>query len=327
MTVTAVEPQAEVPATPPNEVVGRSPGAIAWARFRRDRLSLVAGILSVLILLAAFSAPLVVALVGVDPLTLYKDTLTDTGLPVGSLGGISWSHPFGVEPGTGRDLFARLVYGSRISLSVAAITTFLTVVIGLVIGVISGYVGGFVDAATGRIIDFLLAFPGFFFLIAMSAAAIQRIEATGLLQGNAARLFYLVAVLTFFGWTYLARLIRGQVLSLREREFVQAAEALGAPRRRIIFKELIPNLWAPVIVYVSLTLPGYLAAEAALSFLGIGVQPPAATWGSILSDSLQYIQQIPSFFLIPGGLLFFVVLCFNLLGDGIRDALDPKGGR
>jgi ABC-type dipeptide/oligopeptide/nickel transport system permease subunit len=192
------------------------------------------------------------------------------------------------------------------------------------IGVIAGYYRGRVDSVLGRFTDFLLAFPSFFMIIALSAPMIARIERSGIARDNAARVIYLILILAIFGWPYFSRIMRSQVLSLRERDFILASRALGASQGRIIFKELLPNLWTPVIVYTSLALPGFLAAEAVFSYLGIGVQPPSATWGLLISDSIKYVINEPTYFLIPSLSLILVVLSFNLLGDAIRDALDPK---
>jgi ABC-type dipeptide/oligopeptide/nickel transport system permease subunit len=242
-------------------------------------------------------------------------------------GGISWQHPLGLTPGIGRDLLANLLYGSRISFTVAILTTSLTLFIGLIVGIVGGYFRGRVDNYLGRFTDFLLAFPAFFMIVALSEPMVARIQETGIAQGNSARVIFLIFFLSFFGWPGFSRLVRSQVLSLRERDFVTAAQAMGASRRRIIFKELIPNLWAPVIVVVSLSLPGYLAAEAVFSFLGIGIQAPATTWGILLDNSRRYVTVYPNFFLITAGSLVLVVLAFNLVGDALRDALDPRSER
>lgn len=372
-------------------IVGRSPGELAWRRFKRDKVGVFALIVSLMFLaLSALAVP-IVRLLGLNPYTFNQSLIDPSSQnPLGGFGGVSWAHPFGLEPGLGRDVFSRIILGSQWSFSVAFITTFLTLGTGLVIGVTTGYLGGTFDSAVGRVIDFLMAFPGFFMIIALSEPAVQRLESLPfiktlydgrgltskmLVMGTGAalavvstllvlavlrknrsrtvvlaaitafvafgfatsfslidpwftsshvRVFALVAFLAFFGWLYFARLIRSQVLSLRERDFVTAARALGAPDRRIVFKELIPNLWPPVIVFASNALPGYLSAEAAFSYLGIGVQQPESTWGTILEQSQQFWQTNPVFFIFPGALLFIVVLAFNLVGDAVRDALDPK---
>jgi peptide/nickel transport system permease protein len=273
---------------------------------------------------AAVFAPVVAWLVNVNPNERDTAALTARGETIGRFGGMSWNHPLGVEPGIGYDILARLIYGARISFLVAAIATLASISIGLLIGLLSGYFRGRTDSVLGRFTDFLLAFPAFFMIIALSAPMISRIEKSGLARDNSARVLYLILVLALFGWPYFSRIMRSQVLSLRERDFVLASRALGASHARIIFKELLPNLWTPVIVYLSLALPGYLAAEAVYSYLGIGVQPPAATWGLLISDSIKYIISEPTYFVIPSLSLILVVLSFNLLGDAVRDALDPK---
>jgi peptide/nickel transport system permease protein len=210
---------------------------------------------------------------------------------------------------------------------VAILTTSLTLFIGLVVGIVGGYFRGRVDDYVGRFTDFLLAFPAFFMIVALSEPMVARIQEAGIAQGNGARIIFLIFFLSFFGWPGFSRLVRSQVLSLRERDFVTAAQAMGASRRRIVFKELMPNLWAPVIVVVSLSLPGYLAAEAVFSFLGIGIQAPATTWGILLDNSRRFVTVYPNFFLITAGSLVLVVLAFNLVGDALRDALDPRSER
>ncbi|NDA89200.1 MAG: ABC transporter permease [Actinobacteria bacterium] len=224
-------------------------------------------------------------------------------------------------------MLANLLYGSRISFMVAILTTSLTLFIGLIVGIVGGYFRGRIDDYLGRFTDFLLAFPAFFMIVALSEPMVARIQETGIAQGNSARIIFLIFFLSFFGWPGFSRLIRSQVLSLRERDFVTAAQAMGASRRRIVFKELMPNLWAPVIVVVSLSLPGYLAAEAVFSFLGIGIQAPATTWGILLDNSRRFVTVYPNFFLITAGSLVLVVLAFNLVGDALRDALDPRSER
>ena len=305
-------------------ISGRSPRQIAWSRFKRNKVGMVAAGISIFLLSMSLFAPIVCRILGINPTDLNLENLDSSGIPRGPDAGFSMQHPLGLIPGTGRDLLAQLLYGSRISFMVAIITTFATVAIGLMIGIASGYYRGRVDSVVGRFTDFLLSFPSFFMIIALSVPMIQRIEKSGIARDNGARILYLILILSFFGWPYFSRIIRSQVLSLRERDYIVAARALGATNRRIIFKELLPNLWTPVIVYVSLALPGYLAAEAVFSYLGVGVQPPAATWGLIIADSTKYILNEPTYFFVPAVSLILVVLSFNLLGDAIRDALDPK---
>jgi len=248
-------------------------------------------------------------------------------MPIGAWGGISWAHPLGVEPGTGRDVFALALYGARTSFIVAIIATAGTISLGMLIGIATGYFKGRVDSSVGRFSDFLMSFPGTFMIIALSLPMVQRVEATGLAHGNAARVVVLVLFLVFFGWTGFYRLIRSQAMSMRERDFVMAAQAMGASSWRIIVKELLPNLWPTAIVFVSLSLPAYIAAEATFSFLGVGVQAPDATFGLILSDGVGYWRDDPAYLLLPCLILILIVLALNLLGDAIRDALDPKANR
>jgi peptide/nickel transport system permease protein len=275
---------------------------------------------------AAF-APVICAVLGISPYALDGDALNDYGLPKGAFGGISTEHWLGVEPGTGRDIFARLIYGARASLLVGILATFLTTAIGLVIGVFAGYKRGWADSIIGRFMDLTLAFPSFLLIIALTRPFTQRLESLGVPEGNPARMTYIILVLATFGWVYVARVVRGQTLTLREREFVEAAKASGATTRHIIFKQLLPNLWAPVIVIVSLSLPGYVATESTLSFLGLGLMQPAASWGVMLGDSVRYYRADPTYLFIPGVALVVLVMAFNLVGDAIRDALDPKTDR
>ncbi len=309
------------------EIVSRSPRQIAWRKFRRNKVGMVAAGVSATILLLSIFAPVVCKILGIDPDELNLELIDSSGVPIPPNGGISWEHPLGLTPGIGRDLLANLLYGSRISFTVAFLTTSVTLFIGLVVGIIGGYFRGRIDDYLGRFTDFLLAFPAFFMIVALSEPMVARIQETGIAEGNSARIIFLIFFLSFFGWPGFSRLVRSQVLSLRERDFVTAAQAMGASRRRIVFKELMPNLWAPVIVVVSLSLPGYLAAEAAFSFLGIGIQPPATTWGILLDNARRFVTVYPNFFLITAGSLVLVVLAFNLVGDALRDALDPRSER
>lgn len=306
------------------EVISRSPKQLAWRRFRANPTGLLSLGVALFFVLSALFAPVIAWLINVSPTDRDASAMDSRGQIIGKFGGISWDHPLGIEPGIGYDLLARLMYGARISFLVAFISTIATVGLGLIIGVLTGYFRGRVDGVIGRFTDFLLAFPSFFMILALSAPMIERIERSGVARDNAARVLYLILILAFFGWPYMSRIMRSQVLSLRERDFVLAAKALGASDRRIIFRELLPNLWTPVIVYLSLSLPGYLTAEAVFSYLGIGVQPPTATWGLLISDSVKYVLTSPAFFFIPSIALILVVLSFNLLGDAVRDALDPK---
>lgn len=282
---------------------------------------------SIVVLMLSLFAPVVCKILGINPDELNLDLIDSSGIPTLPNGGISWEHPLGLTPGIGRDLLANLLYGSRISFLVAFLTTGVAIFIGLIVGIVGGYFRGRIDDYLGRFTDFLLAFPAFFMIVALSEPMVARIQETGIAQGNSARVIFLIFFLSFFGWPGFSRLVRSQVLSLRERDFVTAAQAMGASRKRIIFKELMPNLWAPVIVVVSLSLPGYLAAEAVFSFLGIGIQPPATTWGILLDNARRFVTVYPNFFLITAGSLVLVVLAFNLVGDALRDALDPRSER
>jgi peptide/nickel transport system permease protein len=316
----------EVPV--PQETAGRSLRQIVWNRVRHDRVAMVSLTVLIFMYAVALIGPFVLPIFGFDPFTRDTATISPVGgNPVLPWGGVELNHPFGVEWGTGRDIFAQLVWGLRISLLVASVATFLTVTFGVVIGIIAGYTGGWTDQIIGRLMDLVLAFPFLLIVLALSNVITLRLTDLGVPEGNPSRILYLIIVISIFGWPYLARIVRGQVLSLREREFVEAAVAMGAGRRRILFTEILPNLWAPIIVYATLTLPAYIGLEAALSFLGVGVIPPDVTFGAMLANSVAYFKVVPTYLFIPGTILVIIVVSFNLVGDALRDALDPRAAR
>jgi peptide/nickel transport system permease protein len=312
------------------KVAGKSPTQLALARFRKDRLSMVALVICVIYIVAAVLAPILDKLGVLTPNEFHQDLLDIDlgGIPTGFMGGASWSHPLGVVPGTGNDVLSRLMLGMTWSLGIALTATVLTLILGAVFGIVSGFSGGWVDAIIGRIIDLTLSFPQTLMLLALSGAALIFLrESLHIGNRDIANSVFVIVILAGFGWPPVARVIRGQVLSLREREYVEAARLFGASRMRIYFKEILPNLWAPLLVYFTLLLPAYVSAEAAFSYLGVGVKPPTPTLGNILKDSISYSTADFSFFFFPGFLIALIVISFNLLGDGLRDALDPKSGR
>lgn len=316
------------PAQPVAAIESKSPRQLAWARFTSDRKTVVAGWLVISFTLLALSGPLLVSLGVLNPYTVNQDLIGVDSLPLGGWGGISWQHPLGVEPGTGRDTLSRIWLGLSYSLMIASLASLLAVLIGVVLGIVAGMSGGWADTIVGRTIDLVLSFPQTLMLLALSGTIVAFL--TGTLQvpeGNTAQSVYVILVLAVFGWPPVARLVRGQVLSLREREFIDAARLFGASQSRLWFSEVLPNLWALILVQFTLILPAYVSAEAALSFLGISVLPPTPTVGNVMADSLRYASSDFLYFIAPAALLVTIVVSFNLLGDGLRDALDPKTGR
>jgi len=292
------------------KIQGRSLGQIAWMRLKRDKVALGGGVV-------------IVRWLGDPPNEFHQDLIDTAGgtlTPLGPRGGMSLDHLMGVEPLNGRDIFSRILYGSRISLLIAFFATLLSVAIGTTMGLVAGFFGGWVDALISRLMDVFLAFPILVFSIAL--AGVMPDNAFGL-GGDTLRILLLIFIIGFFNWPYIGRIVRGQTLSLREREFVDAARSLGARNPYLLFREILPNLMAPILVYSTLLIPTNILFEAALSFLGVGVRAPTATWGGMLSDAVTYYT-IPHFMLWPGLAIFVTVLAFNLLGDGLRDALDPR---
>jgi peptide/nickel transport system permease protein len=304
---------------------GRSLRQIIWSRLRRDKVAMICLVVLVVYYLIGIFGPILFGVLGISPYELDGSAISDLGgKPNLDWGGISPTHPLGVEWGTGRDIMAQLLFGLRISLVIATSATLMTVAIGTTVGIVAGYSGGWTDTIIGRFMDLVLAFPFLLIVLALSGVLTQRLTELGVPEGNPSRILYLILVLSMFGWPYLARIVRGQVLSLREREFVESAVAMGSSRRRILFTEILPNLWAPILVYATLTLPAYIGTEAALSFLGVGVLPPETTFGAMLANSVTYFNVVPTYLFIPGTMLVILVVSFNLLGDSLRDALDPK---
>jgi len=304
-------------------IQGRSLGQIAWMRLRRDKVAMAGGVVIIFLILVAIIGPFLVQ----SP-TLYHPNLINPTFsrPNGPFGGISLSHPLGVEPVTGRDMLSRIVNGARVSLLIAFLATALAVSIGVVMGVLSGYAGGWLDAVIARTMDVFLAFPLLVFAIAL--VGVIPSSAFGL-SGNSLRIGLLIFVIGFFAWPYMGRIIRGQTLSLREREFVDAARSLGARGPYVLFRELLPNLWGPILVYATLLIPTNILFEAALSYLGVGIIPPTPSWGGMISDAVTngFYAVDPMYMIIPGLAIFITVMAFNLFGDGLRDALDPRGAR
>jgi ABC-type dipeptide/oligopeptide/nickel transport system permease subunit len=299
-------------------IVARSPMQLFWRRLRRDRVSIVALVFIIMLILMAFLAPVIVSIAGTPgPRVQSSEALDVFGTPTGP----SAEHPFGVDK-LGRDIFSRTVYGARVSLEVALIATGIAVFIGLIIGLLAGYYRGVTDTVLSRLTDVVLAFPILLLGLGLAAACSGADGCMGgLIQPG---LPVVIMVIAIINWTYIARIVRGQVLSLREKEFVEAARSLGASNRRIIVREVLPNLIAPLIVYASLLIPANILLEAALSFLGVGVAAGTPSWGAMIAEATSLFPDAWWFMLFPGLALLLTVLAFNLVGDGLQDALNPR---
>ncbi|HEY3503528.1 MAG TPA: ABC transporter permease [Actinocatenispora sp.] len=321
------EPGEEVAAPSGTAIIGRSPGQLAWIRLKRDRVALVSGIVLLIMFVLAIAAPLISKLYGSNATDQHSDLLDTSGYPLGYLGGISGSHWLGLEPQLGRDVLMQLIYGMRTSLVIAFVSAIITVAVGIIIGIIAGYAGGIVDSVLNWIIDLVLAFPFFIFCLAAIPVVTDAVYGS---RGDVSALFrvgLIIAVFACFSWTYPARLVRGQVLSLREREFVEAARAAGAGMGHILFRQLLPNIWAPILVVFSLNVPSFITGEAALSFLNIGVVEPTPDLGRMINNGTSFLQTDPFYTMVSGATILILVLAFNLFGDSVRDALDPKSSR
>ena len=302
----------------PGEVTARSPLALFWRRFRADRVAMVSAVFILVLIVIAIAAPLVVKILGLQgPYVNDPNALDAFGSPSGPTG----AHPFGVDQ-LGRDVFSRVIYGSRVSLEVGIFGTAIAMVIGTVMGLIAGFYRGWVDTIISRLLDVFLAFPVLILGLGIGAACGVRGCAGGLIQPGLGTVIFIIALSSF---TYIARIARGQVLSLREKEFVEASRSLGASNRRIVFREILPNLVAPLIVYSSLLIPTNILFEAGLSFLGVGIRPPTSSWGQMISDAAPTFNTAWWYMVFPGAALLLTVLAFNLVGDGLLDALNPRG--
>lgn len=286
----------------------------AWKRLRRNRLAIVGGIGVLLLIFAGVFGPLLapwpyrvqdlaaVIANGSQPLAPFQDM----------------SHPLGTDQ-LGRDLLSRLLDGAQVSLTVALVVQIVVLAIGVPVGAIAGWVGGRTDTVLMRITDIFYAFPDLLFIILMSVAFRETAFGRAL---NGVLLVFVAIGLT--SWVTVARLVRGQLLSLKETEFVEAARAIGVSDRNIVTKHLLPNAIGPVIVAITLGIPTAILAEATLAYLGIGVQPPRASWGTLINDGVNQIRIYPWLVLMPGALIALSLMSFTFLGDGLRDALDPK---
>jgi peptide/nickel transport system permease protein len=302
------------------EIAALSPGRLFWRRFRADRVAMASAVFIVFLILVAIFAPLLVKLLGLPGPATQNPNLTDAfGTPIGPTS----AHPFGVDP-LGEDVMSRVIYGSRVSLEVGIIGTALSTIVGVVLGLVAGFYRGAIDTVLSRFADVVLSFPILLLGLGVAAACSVNGCLGGLIQAGVPTI---LAIIVIAGWTYIFRITRGQVLSLREKEFVEAARSLGASNTRIMFREILPNLVAPIIVYSSLLIPVNILFEAALSFLGVGVKPPTASWGQMIADATPTFQTVWWYMMFPGVALLLTVLAFNLVGDGLQDALNPKADR
>jgi ABC-type dipeptide/oligopeptide/nickel transport system permease subunit len=304
------------------DIAARSPRQLFWARFRRDRVAVAALVLIAVLVVVAVAAPLVSGALGAPGPDAVDAGALDPSF--GTASGPSASHPFGVDD-NGHDILSRVIYGARVSLEVAFIATLASMLLGVAVGMVAGFYRGWVDGLLSRIIDVVLAFP--ILLLALGVASACTLG-DGCLGGTIKPgLSVVIVVIVVVNWTYIARIIRGQVLSLREQEFVEAARSLGASNRRILVRDILPNLVAPIVVTSTLLVPQAILLESALSFLGVGVSRPTATWGTMIGDATLGFASQWWYMLFPGLALLLTVLAFNLLGDGLQDALDPRATR
>ena len=304
-----------------------SPWQRAGYRLRRNRAAWISFVILCALALAAVSTPILLAAGVLRPYAVHYDLVQSVGsVPTGNLGGISFAHPLGVEPLLGRDLLSRLLLAMSLSMLVAIGATALAVLIGATLGMVAGYLGGPLDHVIGRTTDLVLAFPATIMLLALSPVLRARIDEVlpgGGVHQVATPAIYLTLVLGFFGWPPFARTVRGQVLVLRERQFVEASRSMGATRRRIVFVSLPAHLSTPLLVFVPLNLRHCIAAEATLTFLGVGFQPPTPSFGTLLNVSVNYVRADPAYFVAPSALLIVIMICCTVLADGLRDALAP----
>lgn len=298
-------------AAPPS-VVGPPRGVLV--RLAHDRAALVGAVLVGVVVLAALAAPLLTAVNGADPYAYHSDLLRGDSLPRGPLGGVSSRHWFGVEPRTGRDLFAIVLYGARTSIGVGVAATVLAVAIGVLVGASAAVAGGWWDKIVSRVVDVFFGFPSLIFIIAVGAFA----------PAYFPRPLLVLLVIALFGWPGTARVVRAQCLSLTQRTFVRASRAQGGGPWHVLRNQLLPNLAGTIIVVATMAVPANIGVEAALSFLGVGVPPPTPSWGRTISSAIQWVATDPWYLLAPAGALAVVTLGFNLLGDALRDVLDPR---
>ncbi|HEY0516590.1 MAG TPA: ABC transporter permease [Solirubrobacteraceae bacterium] len=302
------------------EIAARSPSQLFWRRLRRDRVAIASAGFIVFLIVLAIAAPLVIKILGLPGPNVQNLNLTDEfGSPLGPTG----SHPFGVDQ-LGQDVMSRVIYGTRVSLEVGIIGTAISTLIGVVVGLLAGFYRGWVDTVLSRAVDVVLSIPLLLLGIGIGAACGVRGCLSGAIQPGLGVIIFLIAFAT---WPYMMRIVRGLVLSLREREFIDASRALGASDLRIMFREILPNLTAPIIVFASLQIPTNILIEAALSFLGVGIRPPTASWGQMIASATPIFATAWWYMVFPGAALLLTVLAFNLLGDGLRDALNPRSAR
>jgi peptide/nickel transport system permease protein len=302
------------------EIAARSPLQLFWRRLRKDRVAVVSLAFIAFLVVVAIAAPLIVKILGLPGPYVQNLNLTDQfGSPLGP----SLAHPFGVDQ-LGEDVMSRVIYGTRVSLEVGIVGTAIATAIGVAFGIVAGYYRGRVDTLLSRTVDVVLSIPILLLGLGIGAACSVRGCVGGTVKSGTGVIIFLIA---FVNWTYIYRIVRGLVLSLREREFVDAARALGASNARIMFREILPNIVAPVIVYATLLIPLNILLEASLSFLGVGVRPPTASWGQMIAAATPIFNTAWWYMVFPGLALLFTVLAFNLLGDGLRDALNPRTAR
>lgn len=321
------DPVATLELSADEKIQGRSLGQIAWRRLRSDKVALGGGVIAILFVLVAVFAHPLTSWYGKTPNMTFPNLIDDTTtMPRGSFGAASSTHWLGVSPVSGNDVLANLIYGARTSLIIAALATLLSLILGVTLGLIAGFFRGIVDTMIARTMDTILAFPNQLLSITL-VAIFQRVHSFLGITDPQLRFLVIIFVLGFFSFPYIGRIVRGQVLSLREKEFVDAARNIGASNWRIMSREIAPNVIGPILVYATLTIPNNILNEAGLSFLGVGVPSGTPSWGKMLSDAGQYFQVDPTYLFAPGLAIFIVVIGFNLFGDGLRDALDPKSRR